>query len=128
MELLIQIGIVFLFCFFGEIVESMLPFAFPASVIAMVLLFLALKFRVVKPSQINQKADFLLKNMSFFFIPAGVEIMNYFSLLGTVLIPFLLICIISTILTFLSATYTVRLVQSVMDRWRKTKILDELNQ
>lgn len=125
MQLLIQIGLVFGVCFLGQVIESALPFAFPASIIAMVLLFFALKFRVIKMSQIDQKADFLLKNMSFFFIPAGVEIMNYFSILKDVLIPFLVICIVSTILTFLSATYTVKLIQSLMERSKKTKALKE---
>ncbi len=128
MELLLQIGIVFGICFIGQIFESLLPFAFPASVLSMFLLFLVLKFGIIKTSHIDKKADFLLKNMSFFFIPAGVEIMNYFSILKSVLLPFILICIISTVLTFMASAYTVELIQIFIEKHGKNKQQDQIKE
>lgn len=47
----------------------------------MILLFLCLFTGVLKIEHIQEKADFLLGNMAFFFVPAGVSIMNYFDVL-----------------------------------------------
>lgn len=81
MRILTQIGIVLGVCLVGELVAQVLPFPFPSSVIAMVLLFLLLCSKVIKPYHIQGKTDFLLKNMAFFFIPAGVGILENFDAL-----------------------------------------------
>ena len=78
MAILTQIGVVLGVCLVGELVAQVLPFPFPSSVIAMVLLFVLLCAKVIKPHHIRQKGDFLLKNMAFFFIPAGVGILENF--------------------------------------------------
>lgn len=65
---------------------------------------------------IQEKADFLLGNMAFFFVPAGVSIMNYFDILKKCLIPFLVICILSTVITFAVTAYSVKFVMKWMNR------------
>ena len=40
MKIIYQIGIIFALCWVSEIIEAFLPFAFPASVIGMILLFI----------------------------------------------------------------------------------------
>lgn len=81
LKIITQVGIIFGVCWAAQIVEQALPFAFPASVIGMILMFLLLAFRVLKVDHIREKSDFLLGNMAFFFIPAGVSIINYFDVL-----------------------------------------------
>ena len=119
MRILTQIGIVLGVCLVGELVAQVLPFPFPSSVIAMVLLFLLLCSKVIKPYHIQGKTDFLLKNMAFFFIPAGVSIINYFDILASNLIPLLVICLVSTLLTFAVTVWAVRLTRYLMDRRKK---------
>ena len=80
MKIIKQTGIIFTVCWVSVAVEKVLPFTFPASVIGMILLFLCLVTGVLKLEHIQEKADFLLSNMSFFFIPAGVSVINYFYL------------------------------------------------
>ena len=70
-KLLVQIGIVFGICLVGEGIAAVLPFAFPASVLSMLLLFVLLLCGVLKVEHIREKGDFLLKNMAFFFIPVS---------------------------------------------------------
>ena len=53
MKTLLQIGIVFLICLIGEIISLILPFPFPGSVIAMILLFLLLLFGALKVEHIR---------------------------------------------------------------------------
>ena len=73
MNVLTQLAILLLICFVGEGVALLLPIAFPSSVISMILLFLLLLTGALKLRQIEDAADFLTKNMAFFFIPAGVR-------------------------------------------------------
>lgn len=117
MKIIKQIGIIFAICWLSQIVESFLPFPFPAAVIGMVLLFAALFFRLLSVTHIQEKSDFLLSNLAFFFVPAGVSIMNHFNILGENLIPFLAVCTFSTILTFAATAYSIRLTLYLMRRY-----------
>lgn len=122
MKIICQIAILFTICWVSQIVEAVLPFPFPASVIGMVLLLLLLLVRALRVDHIREKSDFLLSTMAFFFIPAGVSIINYFDILASNLLPLLLICLASTVITFAVTAYAVRLTRYLMhlaDRRKK---------
>ena len=119
MKIIIQIAIIFSICWDSQIVEALLPIAFPASVIGLVLLLILLLTRVLRVDHIREKSDFLLSNMAFFFIPAGVSIISYFDILASSLLPFLVVCVVSTVLTFVVTAYAVRLTRALMDRRKK---------
>lgn len=115
-KLLVQIGIVFGICLVGEGIAAVLPFAFPASVLSMLLLlFVLLLCGVLKVEHIREKGDFLLKNMAFFFIPSGVALLEQVDFLKGKIMILLLICLITMVLTFAATAFTVRLVS----RWQK---------
>lgn len=114
MKLFIQFGIIFGVCWVGEGLSQLLPL--PGSVISMILLFLLLLTKLVKPAHIAEKSDFLLKNMAFFFIPAGVAIMESLGILWENLIPFLTVCFVTMVITFAATAYTVRLVIWLQNR------------
>lgn len=107
MNILKQLFLIFTLCLCGEVISSLLPFAFPASVISLLLLFLALFFKVIKTEQIKEISDFLLGTMALYFIPAGVGIMEKYALIKSSIIPLLIITIVTTILTFVVTGYTV---------------------
>ena len=121
MAILLQIGVVLLICLLSEIVSLLLPFPFPGTVIAMIILFILLAAGVIKVGHIRQKAEFMLKNMAFFFIPAGVGIMEYFDVLKSCIVPFIVICVVSTILTFAATAGTVALIMRLQHRYRGRK-------
>ena len=81
MKILWQLCFLFALSFVGEIASSLLPFPFPASVISLLVLLFLLCIRAVKPEQIRETSDFLLKNMAFFFLPAGVQVMEQFAVI-----------------------------------------------
>lgn len=116
MKLLNQIFIVFCICFVGDIISYLLPIPFPGSVIAMVLLFILLCTGAVRKRRIEAITDFLLKNMSLMFIPPTVSIIGYLDVLGEVFVPFVLVCLITTVLTFLATAYSVKLVIFLINR------------
>lgn len=76
MSILNQIAIIFGVSLLGEIAAYILPFTFPSQIIALIILFVLLMTGVLKIEHIKEKSDFLLKNMAFFFIPAGVGILD----------------------------------------------------
>ena len=116
MKIILQIGVVLAICLLGEGVSLLLPIPFPGSVIAMILLFLLLLSGLLRPEHIRQKSDFLLQNMAFFFIPAGVGIVEYAEDLLPFLLPLLLICVITTVLTFAASALTAKLVIHLQEK------------
>jgi holin-like protein len=107
MKILKQFGVIFGVCWVSLVIEHYLPFSFPASVIGMILLLLCL---------LQEKADFLLGNMAFFFVPAGVSIINYFDILKSTVLQLLVICVVSTIVTFAVTAYVVTLTVKLMEK------------
>ena len=116
MKIIYQIAIIFSICWVSQVVEALLPFAFPASVIGMILLFLLLATGVLRMEHIREKSDFLLSNMAFFFIPAGVSVMNYFDVLKSSLIPLVLICLVTAVITFAATASTIQRPGSLVNR------------
>ena len=117
-----QIIRIFSLCLIGDVVSFMLPFPFPGSVIALILLFLLLLFKAIKPQQINIVADFLLKNMAFVFIPSTVSIVAYLDVFSNILWKFLLICCITTLFTFYCTAYSVKLAMYLLNKRRKEDV------
>ena len=121
MKIIRQIGIIFAVCWLSILLEKILPVAFPASVIGMILLFICLFTGALKIEHIQEKADFLLENMAFFFVPAGVSIINYFDVLKNSVIQLIVICVVSTVVTFAVTAYSVTFTVRLMNRRREEK-------
>ena len=115
MKIIKPIGIVMGLCWISLVIEKLLPFAFPASVIGMILLLICLFTGILKLEHIREKSDFLLSNMAFFFIPAGVSMINYLDILMENLVPILVISIVSTFVTFIAAALSIRLTLKLMN-------------
>ena len=116
MKILLQIGVVCGLYWVSQCVESVLPIPFPASVISLLLLLGLLLIRVVRVDHVREKADFLLGNLGFFFVPVSVSIMNYAGLICQHAAAFVTICVVSTVLTYGATTAAVRLTVRLMRR------------
>ena len=125
MKIIRQIGIIFTVCWLSILVEKALPFSFPASVIGMILLFICLLTGVLKIEHIQEKADFLLANMAFFFVPAGVSIINYFDVLKSAWLQLVAVCVISTVVTFAVTAWSVKLTVRLLSRLRERRTGNE---
>lgn len=122
MKLIKQFGIIFFICWVSVLIEHWLPFAFPASVIGMVLLLILLMTGILKVEHIREKSDFLLGNMAFFFIPSGVSVMNYLDILKSSWLPLLVICCLTTIITFAATAYSIRLTMKLMQKRKEASL------
>ncbi len=105
---------ILLFYFLGEMLSKLIGAFVPGSVLGMVLLFLALYFKVIKPESVKDVATSITKNMAVFFVPAGVGLMVYAELVSKSLAAILVAIAGSTILTII----TVALVQENFEKRR----------
>lgn len=116
MNILGQIALVFGLCFAGELIAFLLPVQFPASVIAMILLFVLLVSKAVKKESLNSITSFLTGNMALFFIPPTVAIIKSYDVFKDYLWQFVFVCFVTTVITFLATAYTVMLVMKFIKK------------
>ncbi|MDE7388335.1 MAG: CidA/LrgA family protein, partial [Muribaculaceae bacterium] len=68
----------------------------PSSIIGMVALAIALKVKLIRPMWVDSAADFLVRNLGFFFVPAGVGVMRCFGIISHQCLPILVATVGST--------------------------------
>lgn len=81
MRIILGFFIILLFWALGTVVAHFTGRIIPGSVLGMLLLFVGLATKLVKPAMVREVAGFLTKNMSLFFIPAGVGLMAHLGVL-----------------------------------------------
>ncbi|MCL2066981.1 MAG: CidA/LrgA family protein [Treponema sp.] len=116
MKYIKQLGLILSFAFAGEIFARFIPGGFPASVAGLLLMLLALGFKLLKPEHIGECSDFLSGIMAFFFLPAAVTIIQSFSVILPVLWKLLFIGIVCTFITFFVTYGTTRLLRIILNR------------
>ena len=75
MNIMAEIAILCGVCLVSEGIAALIPVAFPASVIALLLLGLLLFTKILKPEHIQRLSGFLVANMACFFLPTCVGVM-----------------------------------------------------
>ncbi len=121
MKILLQIALIFALCLVCNAISSVLPFIMPGSVLAMIVLFFLLFFRILKVRHIREKADFMQQIMAFFFIPPGLALMEHLELLGSIIVPLFVINIISVVICFAVTGWTVQAVIKLQNYLRCRK-------
>ncbi len=94
--MILQCGILFAFLAAGELIVAVTGIPVPSSIIGMLLLTAALKTRVVRVSWVDRISDFLVRNLGFFFVPAGVGLMRCLGVIKGELLPIMIATIAST--------------------------------
>nr|WP_307989012.1 CidA/LrgA family protein [uncultured Niameybacter sp.] len=117
-HLLIQFAIIFGVYLGGESISYFLPIPIPGNIIGMVALFILLLIKWVKLNHIEGLGKFLINNMAFFFIPAGVSIVESVELIKNDIIPILIICVLSTIITFIATALTAKGIITLQEKRR----------
>ena len=110
--MLLQVFYILFFYFIGEVISYGINGFIQGSVIGMVLLFLALAFKRVKPEHVNKVSKVLTDNMGLFFLPAGVGLMGSLNILSASWAVILTACVVSTILVIA----TVALIQEGFEK------------
>ena len=112
MSIMGEVAIIFGICLLSEGLVTLLPIAFPASVLSMVILLILLLTGVIKEHRISRLCSFLVGNMAFFFLPSCVGIIEYWDTLSAVLLPFLVISFLTVPLIYGATAWTVQLLSA----------------
>lgn len=113
MKYLKQISIILFFTFVGELLNKIIPLPIPTSIYGMLLLFLALVFKIIKLEQVSETADFMFSIMIILFIPASVGVIDVFFQYKPYILPIFLIIITSTFIAMLVTAKTSQVVSNL---------------
>lgn len=80
--MLIQVAVIFAFLAIGELIVWLTGVPVPSSIIGMILLTASLQSGKLKLSHVEGFANFLTRNLGFFFVPAGVGVMRCFGIIS----------------------------------------------
>ena len=111
--------LIFTINYVGILLSKILHPPLPGTIVSLLLLFLMLQFKVLKLEKIENAGNFLLLNMTIFFMPPTVKIIDSYELLEKDLFKIIVIIIVST---FLTMGITGKVVQLMIDfKERKEK-------
>ena len=112
MKLYVQLMIIFIISLVGEGISSVLHLPVPGSIIGLVLLFLALQFKLLRLRHISMVGNFLLANMTILFLPPAVGIMDKFQVIAPYLLPIILIVLGAIVLNVCVIAVVVQLIKT----------------
>lgn len=104
-----QFLIILFISFLGELLKWMIPLSIPASIYGMILLFLALEFKIIKVSDVKETSVFLIEIMPIMFVPPGVGLLESWDELQPIWIQVVVITLVSTV--------AVMAVSGVVTQW-----------
>lgn len=111
--------LIFSINYVGILLSKILHLPLPGTIISLLLLFFMLQFKILKLEKIENAGNFLLLNMTIFFMPPTVKIIDSYELLEKDLFKIIVIIIVST---FLTMGITGKVVQLMIDfKERKEK-------
>ena len=94
----------------GIFVASLLPITIPGSIIGMLILFVLLALQILPARWVNPGCYVLIRYMALLFVPIGVGVMQYFTLLQAQFGPVVISCATSTLIVFLVVSWSSHLV------------------
>lgn len=95
--MILQFGLIMSFLAAGELVVRATGIPLPSSIIGMLLLTASLQAGVVKPRHVERLSTFLVHNLGFFFVPAGVGLMNCLGIISDQWLPIVAATVGSTV-------------------------------
>ncbi len=104
--------LIFSINYVGILLSKILHLPLPGTILSLLLLFLMLQFKVLKLEKIENAANFLLLNMTLFFMPPTVKIIDSYDLLEKDLVKIIIIIVVST---FITMGITGKVVQVMID-------------
>ena len=111
--------LIFTINYVGILLSKILHLPLPGTILSLLLLFLMLQFKVLKLEKIENAGNFLLLNMTIFFMPPTVKIIDSYELLEKDLFKIIVIIIVST---FLTMGITGKVVQLMIDLKERKEI------
>lgn len=119
MKLFREALIIFGIYLVGELIVSLTHIPIPGNIIGLLLLLLGLCTKVIKVNQVETVANFFLDHLAFFFLPAGVSLMNSFGIIKANIIQIIIVCIITTAIIIASTGLIVQFIVNLLNKDKK---------
>ena len=103
---------IFLFLALGELIVYFIDIPIPGNILGMILIFVALKLKLIKLETVKPASDKLIKYMVLFFVPFGVGLMSYFDFIKSYWMVLSVAAGISTLITL----YVTAIVQQKLEK------------
>jgi holin-like protein len=94
-----QIAIIAGVSMVGELLSYLIPLPVPGSIYGLLLMLLLLVTKTIRLRQLKAVANWLLSLMPIMFVGPTVSLMNSYESYKSFLIPVIVICVVTTILT-----------------------------
>ena len=107
MTVILQIVLISCFAMIGDWVSLTFHLPLPGNIIGLILLYLALKSRLLQIEHVERGGKLLLLVMPLFFVPALSGIMDYTDFMRQSGLQVLVILVISSLLTLTGSAYIV---------------------
>jgi holin-like protein len=91
-----QFFIIILVSFIGEILNLLIPLPIPASIYGIVLMFLALEFKIIPIESVKETGKFLIEIMPIMFVPAAVGLIDSWVILKPSILEYAVITVVTT--------------------------------
>ena len=121
MQVIIGFFIILAHLVAGNLLSALISGFIPGSVIGMVLMFISLLTGIVKDYQVRTVATFLTDNMTMFFLPAFMGIMDLWGIIKMNFIAWVIVVVVSTLMVLLSAAFTQDGVESLLSKFKGKK-------
>lgn len=125
-NMILQFGILLAFLSVGEFIVHTTGLPIPSSIIGMLLLTASLQCGVIKLRQVERLSSFLVHNLGFFFVPAGVGLINSLDILSAQWLPIVGASVGSTVIIIAVTGWVYQLVRNAITRHnpKTEKIID----
>lgn len=100
--------LIFVVNYIGIVLSEVLHLPIPGTITGMLLLFGLLYFKILRLSHIENAGNFLLLNMTIFFLPPSVSLIENIALLKTGFIKIIFLVVFSTLITMVVTALTVQ--------------------
>lgn len=114
--MILQLAVIFFYLAVGELIVWLTGVPVPSSIIGMVLLAASLCSGVLDIRRVDRVADFLVRNLGFFFVPAGVGLINCFGLVSDEWVPIVVAAVVSTFLVIAATGWSHQMVRRFLSR------------
>jgi Putative effector of murein hydrolase LrgA len=116
MKMLKQFGIMLFILWVANIISINYINILPPTIIGMFILFILLKFKVLKLSSIEDISSTLLEYLPFMFLPIGVGIINVLDVLKNDLIPIIVTVCLTVIVVMITTGKTIQFMINMNKR------------
>ena len=121
MQVIIWFFIILAHLVAGNLLSTLVGGFIPGSVTGMVLMFISLLTGIVKDHQIRTVATFLTDNMTMFFLPAFMGIMDLWGIIRMNIVAWVVVVVVSTLMVLLSAAFTQDGIESLLSKFKSRK-------